>query len=675
MLRAAAALRGSRAMLRAGDPARAAAAARAQEAGPGARGAGPRHARRTRRSRSSSSRILHAARSRWRSITCGPVARTRPSRPCASALRENPDNVDAMRFLAQAYWGDEKQLVRRRSAAAPGDGRWRRATRPAWMLLGALLHEIGPSRGGDRLLPAATRTRARQCRRLVGAGHGYAHDRRHGEERRRLSSARSRCSPDVPGIHMSHAHVLKTLGDQQAALRDYRAAIALKPDFGEVYWSMANLKVFRFEDAEVAAMEEQLKREDLSESADVHFRFALGKAYEDMGDYDRAWEYYHTGNQRQRPAGIPRSRGHSRRATRRSRRSSAREFLERACRAGLRVRRPDLHRRPAALGLDADRADPREPQPGRRHAELPTLGEIAISIGRYRPRPQEYPESVRDLRGKDFRAYGRQYIEETRAYRSTGKPRFTDKLPNNFSHVGFAAPDPAEREDHQCAAASARQLPRQLQAALRQGAALHLRHERARAVLPPVPRDHAALAPRAAGQGARRALRGNGRPTSRRRCAASSRTAACRSRKPACASTRTPRRCGPRAPSRSGSRSTRVALGYLAALRKAPRPVAGGTRRHHRRSCPERPQRGALNPPGAQSYGQTSRPWMALRTSIVRFTDSSALVRREVVDRDRGRRRAACDDGVREHAEPAREALARDACSDRGRDAAAVRSA
>ena len=53
---------------------------------------------------------------------------------------------------------------------------------------------------------------------------------------------------------------------------------------------MANLKVFRFEPAEVAAMEEQLKREDLSESADVHFRFALGKAYEDAGDYDRAWE-------------------------------------------------------------------------------------------------------------------------------------------------------------------------------------------------------------------------------------------------------------------------------------------------------------------------------------------------------------------------------------------------
>ena len=70
--------------------------------------------------------------------------------------------------------------------------------------------------------------------------------------------------------------------------------------------------------------------------------------------------------------------------------------------------------------------------------ELPTLGEIAVSTGRYRRDRREYPEAVRELRGRDFRAYGQQYLEETRIYRTTGRPRFTDKLPNNFSHVGFA---------------------------------------------------------------------------------------------------------------------------------------------------------------------------------------------------------------------------------------------
>ena len=47
-------------------------------------------------------------------------------------------------------------------------------------------------------------------------------------------------------------------------------------------------------------MHAQLENEDLSESAEYHIRFALGKAYEDKKDYDAAWKYYHSGNQLKR---------------------------------------------------------------------------------------------------------------------------------------------------------------------------------------------------------------------------------------------------------------------------------------------------------------------------------------------------------------------------------------
>jgi hypothetical protein len=70
-------------------------------------------------------------------------------------------------------------------------------------------------------------------------------------------------------------------------------------------------------------------------------------------------------------------------------------------------------------------------------AELPTLMRIAHSLGRYRTDGKEYPAAVLALRSKDFRAYGSQYLEETLAFRATDRPCFTDKLPNNFSHVGF----------------------------------------------------------------------------------------------------------------------------------------------------------------------------------------------------------------------------------------------
>ena len=69
--------------------------------------------------------------------------------------------------------------------------------------------------------------------------------------------------------------------------------------------------------------------------------------------------------------------------------------------------------------------------------ELPTLPRLVSSIGRYRPDSKQYPLAVRDLPARNFRAYGRQYIEEAAPYRFTDKPLFTDKLPNNFSHVGL----------------------------------------------------------------------------------------------------------------------------------------------------------------------------------------------------------------------------------------------
>ena len=69
--------------------------------------------------------------------------------------------------------------------------------------------------------------------------------------------------------------------------------------------------------------------------------------------------------------------------------------------------------------------------------ELPTLGKIAATVGRYRTDGVEYPEVVRDLRPKDWRDYGRQYIEATRRHRQTERPRFTDKMPSNFPLIGF----------------------------------------------------------------------------------------------------------------------------------------------------------------------------------------------------------------------------------------------
>jgi tetratricopeptide (TPR) repeat protein len=352
-----------------------------------------------------------------------------------ACLRVDPDNVDALHTLAQAWWGDDQHqsdieaLLRRVTAIAPGHV-------AAWILLGSLLHGADRPEEAIACYQRATELAPGNAAAWSGLGADYAQISE--MEKSAVAYARAvALQPGLPGVHMTYAHVLKTLGRQPEALREYRAAIAQRPEFGEVYWSMANLKIFRFEPEEVVAMEEQLKREDLSESAVVHFHFALGKAYEDAGDYDRAWAHYHSGNQLQRPLVSYDPVGFE---TRHEQivEVFSREFLEAHAGEGFESEAPIF-----VVGLPRSGSTLIE-QILASHSqvegtlELPNLGEIALSTGRYRRENREYPGAVRELRGRDFRAYGKQYLEETQVYRSTDRPRFTDKLPNNFAHIGFA---------------------------------------------------------------------------------------------------------------------------------------------------------------------------------------------------------------------------------------------
>ena len=45
---------------------------------------------------------------------------------------------------------------------------------------------------------------------------------------------------------MSYGHSLKTSGRVAEAVEAYRRAIEMGPNLGEAYWSLANLKTYRF---------------------------------------------------------------------------------------------------------------------------------------------------------------------------------------------------------------------------------------------------------------------------------------------------------------------------------------------------------------------------------------------------------------------------------------------
>ena len=101
--------------------------------------------------------------------------------------------------------------------------------------------------------------------------------------------------PDYGSALAGLGHALKTIGRQEDAIDRYRACIRKYPAFGEAYWSLANLKTFRFSGDEIAAMESHVDEERLVDETRVNINYALGKAYEDRGDYELAFKRYDTG--------------------------------------------------------------------------------------------------------------------------------------------------------------------------------------------------------------------------------------------------------------------------------------------------------------------------------------------------------------------------------------------
>ncbi len=243
--------------------------------------------------------------------------------------------------------------------------------------------------------------------------------------------------PSDPATLTSKGHALKTLGRQDDAVAAYRAAFAAKPDHGDAYSALANLKTYRFTDAEIAAMRSQLATPGLEHAARVHFAFALAKALEDAGDMDGAFDHYEMGNTLKR--------GQSRYSA---------DQMDAEFEAQKAICTPDLFAATSGQGCPAP--DPifilGLPRSGSTlveqilasHSqvdgtlELPNILALAHRLGgriRGEGAPR-YPGVLADLKPDQLRQFGEDYIEKTRIHRR-GAPRFTDKMPNNFRHIGL----------------------------------------------------------------------------------------------------------------------------------------------------------------------------------------------------------------------------------------------
>jgi tetratricopeptide (TPR) repeat protein len=242
--------------------------------------------------------------------------------------------------------------------------------------------------------------------------------------------------PDHPRAWSRYAHLLRTVGRSDESVAAYHRAIELDPGLGSAYSGLANLKTYRFSDAEMDAMRAEIARGALDRASHLHY--ALGKALEDRGDPVAAFDCYAAANAiRKHEAGY-----------------DANEFEAAAQRVKARFTRSFFAVR---RGAGSDAIDPifivGLPRSGSTlieqilssHSHVEGTRELrhlstvanAVTAGSPSGALEGFPGGVEDLDRQALLSLGEDYLNLARVHRTTDRPRFVDKMPGNFTLIGL----------------------------------------------------------------------------------------------------------------------------------------------------------------------------------------------------------------------------------------------
>ena len=242
--------------------------------------------------------------------------------------------------------------------------------------------------------------------------------------------------PDYAEAHNNLGNVLMEQGKLDQAAAHYEQAIALRPDYAEAHYHRADLKTFRAGDPDLARLEAlAADAHPLPPSKMLYVHFALGKALEDIGDYQRAFEHLLQGNALKR-----REVDYNEAGYQRTFRPIAEPFdaslLDRFAAAGDPSPVPifivGMPRSGSTLVEQILASHPQVHAAG----ELKNLDRVVETVSDPAGRPVPFPSPNRQLNADGLRRLGQAYLASLPTP-ADGKTRITDKAPSNFFHVGL----------------------------------------------------------------------------------------------------------------------------------------------------------------------------------------------------------------------------------------------
>lgn len=351
---------------------------------------------------------------------------------CQEILAKQPDNAAVYQRLGQlaleqGHFADARVILKRAVALQPDNV-------GAWLELGTANLELDLFDEAERALESAIEIEPGASLLHQTLGGIFSRSGQYDKAIAALESALELQNDNV-GALLALGHALRTIGRHDDAVATYRRLVDSQPGNGEAYWSLANLKRYEFSRRDVDAMLQQLEEQDIEDDTRVFFCFALGKAFEDLEEFDRAFEFFERGNTvRRKSESYDPVEAHSLTDSLAS--VFDQDLLGQAESAvdatvtpifivGLPRSGSTLVEQILASHSQVD---------GTR--ELATLERIVRSLDSEDGGGSTYPEAVAKLDTEHLAALGRRYLSATTAYRDDS-PFFTDKMPGNFRHIGL----------------------------------------------------------------------------------------------------------------------------------------------------------------------------------------------------------------------------------------------
>jgi tetratricopeptide (TPR) repeat protein len=347
------------------------------------------------------------------------------------ALTLKPDYVDAYLNLGLLYatQGDHQRALTCCEQALHHDANsWQ-----AWLNRGLALYELARESEALDCYRSAERLAAGDAGRLLSLAGAWREAGELQEARACLQQALA-LRPDDAEIHDSLGTAFSMLGELAAAERHYRTALRLKPAYSDAYHNLIGVTKLKPQDAAWPGLMALAERSGLQGQDAVFTQFTLGKVFDTLGEYDRAFGHFLEGNRLKRDS-INYDEAGQRRFFEDFIRYFDADFLHARAAAGLADPRPVF-----IVGMSRSGTTLVE-QILASHPQVEGAGEINTLRNCLRlelpPGKDDYalPRQLAALPVDALRRAGGRYTQALDRYSQAG--RVTNKLPGNMALVGM----------------------------------------------------------------------------------------------------------------------------------------------------------------------------------------------------------------------------------------------